>query len=39
MHDESSSRRKVDDNVQEGAIPAYLMDRDPTTRAKVIDSN
>lgn len=38
MHEESSSRRKVDDDVQEGAIPAYLMDRDTTTRAKVSDS-
>jgi hypothetical protein len=36
MHEESSTRRKVDDNVQDGAMPAYLLDRDPTTRAKVI---
>lgn len=35
MHEESSSRRKVDDNATEGAIPAFLMDRDTTTRAKV----
>lgn len=35
MHDESSSRQKVDDDVQEGAIPSYLLDRDPTQRAKV----
>lgn len=35
MHEESSTRRKVDDNVQDGAMPAYLLDRDPTTRAKV----
>lgn len=35
MHDESSSRRKVDDKVHDGAIPAYLLDRDTTTRAKV----
>lgn len=35
MHEESSSRRKVDDDVQEGAVPAYLLDRDETTRAKV----
>lgn len=35
MHEESSNRRKVDDDVHEGAIPAYLMDRETTTRAKV----
>lgn len=35
MHDESSTRRKVDDKVHDGAIPAYLLDRDETTRAKV----
>lgn len=35
MHEESSTRRKVDDNVHEGALPAYLLDRDETTRAKV----
>jgi len=34
MHEESSSRRKTDDNVQDGAVPAYLLDRDNTTRAK-----
>lgn len=36
MHEESSSRRKVDDQVHDGAIPAYLLDRDETTRAKVL---
>lgn len=35
MHEESSTRRKFDDNVREGALPAYLLDRDETTRAKV----
>jgi ribosome biogenesis protein NSA2 len=35
MHEESTSRRKADDNVQEGAVPAYLLDRENTTRAKV----
>ncbi|KAL7164850.1 hypothetical protein ACSBR2_040693 [Camellia fascicularis] len=38
MHEESSSRRKVDDDVQEGAIPAYLLDRETTTRAKVLSN-
>lgn len=35
MHEESSNRRKVDDKVNEGAVPAYLLDREDTTRAKV----
>lgn len=34
MHEESTSRRKADDNVQEGALPAYLLDRENTARAK-----
>ncbi|MBA0558333.1 hypothetical protein Golob_015357 [Gossypium lobatum] len=38
MHEESSTRRKVDDEVQDGAIPAYLMDRENTTRAKVLSN-
>ncbi|KAG6530192.1 hypothetical protein ZIOFF_012414 [Zingiber officinale] len=38
MHEESSSRRKVDDKVHDGAIPAYLLDRDTTTRAKVLSN-
>lgn len=33
--EESSNRRKVDENVSDGAIPAFLMDRDVTDRAKV----
>lgn len=36
MHEESTSRRKVDDEVHEGAVPAYLLDREQTTRAKVL---
>jgi ribosome biogenesis protein NSA2 len=36
MHDESATRNKVDDDVQEGAVPPYLLDRDLTIRAKVI---
>lgn len=35
MHGESSSRRKADEDVQEGAVPAYLLDRESTNRAKV----
>lgn len=38
MHDESTTRNKVED-VQEGALPPYLLDRDQTQRAKVIASS
>ncbi|MFS7920437.1 putative ribosomal biogenesis NSA2 family [Helianthus anomalus] len=33
-HEESSSRRKVDDDVNDDDVPAYLLDRDATTHAK-----
>ncbi|ESQ40560.1 hypothetical protein EUTSA_v10014439mg [Eutrema salsugineum] len=38
MHEESSSRRKADDNVHEGALPAYLLDRENSNRAKVLSN-
>lgn len=38
MHEESSSRRKVDDDVHDGAVPAYLLDREQTTRAKILSN-
>ncbi|KAI7733868.1 hypothetical protein M8C21_003392 [Ambrosia artemisiifolia] len=38
MHEESSSRRKVDDVVHDGVVPAYLLDCDATTRAKVLSN-
>ncbi|CAN0908371.1 Ribosome biogenesis protein NSA2 homolog [Linum grandiflorum] len=38
MHAESLSRRKVDDEVAEGAVPAYLLDRENTTRAKILSN-
>ncbi|KAG0546275.1 hypothetical protein BDA96_02G433500 [Sorghum bicolor] len=38
MHDESNKRQKVDDDVQEGALPPYLLDRDQTQRAKVLSN-
>ncbi|OEL32186.1 Ribosome biogenesis protein NSA2-like protein, partial [Dichanthelium oligosanthes] len=37
MHDESTKRDKVED-VQEGALPPYLLDRDTTQRAKVLSN-
>ncbi|KAG6772403.1 hypothetical protein POTOM_023810 [Populus tomentosa] len=39
MHEESTSRRKVDDDVQDGAVPAYLLDRENTTRAKILSNS
>ncbi|THG05856.1 hypothetical protein TEA_015599 [Camellia sinensis var. sinensis] len=38
MYEESSSRRKVDDDVPEGAIPAYLLDHETMTQAKVLSN-
>ncbi|URD76183.1 Ribosome biogenesis protein NSA2, partial [Musa troglodytarum] len=38
VHAESSSRRKADDKVDVGAIPAYLLDRDTTTHMKVLNN-
>ncbi|KAL3631240.1 Ribosome biogenesis protein [Castilleja foliolosa] len=38
MHEESSTRRKVDDAVNSGSLPPYLLDRDETTRAKVLNN-
>lgn len=39
MHGERNNRHKADDNVAEGAVPAYLLDREATARAKVGDRN
>ncbi|KAG6744963.1 hypothetical protein POTOM_051604 [Populus tomentosa] len=39
MHEESTSRRKVDDDVRDGAVPAYLLDRENTTRAKILSNS
>ncbi|KAF7142842.1 hypothetical protein RHSIM_Rhsim05G0206200 [Rhododendron simsii] len=38
MHEESSTRRKVDDNVHGGAIPPYLLDRETTARTKALSN-
>ena len=35
MHSERTNRHKADDQVEDGAVPAYLLDRDQTARAKV----
>jgi len=38
MHEERNTKAKSDDNVPEGAIPAYLLDRETQTRAKVLSN-
>eukprot|EP00271_Cylindrocystis_brebissonii_P002474 TRINITY_DN130_c1_g2_i1.p1 TRINITY_DN130_c1_g2~~TRINITY_DN130_c1_g2_i1.p1 ORF type:complete len:261 (-),score=66.11 TRINITY_DN130_c1_g2_i1:807-1589(-) len=38
MHDERVNRHKADDKVPEGAVPAYLLDREATARAKVLSN-
>ncbi|GKC29634.1 ribosome biogenesis protein NSA2, partial [Tanacetum coccineum] len=38
MHEESSKRRKVDEDVQDGVVAAYLHDRDATTRENVLSN-
>ncbi|CAA7026786.1 unnamed protein product [Microthlaspi erraticum] len=37
-HEESFDRRKADEDVQDGARPAYLLDREETKRAKVLSN-
>jgi len=38
MHEEKSSKHKNKDAVQEGAVPAYLLDREEVSRAKVLSN-
>ncbi|RZC78535.1 hypothetical protein C5167_002756 [Papaver somniferum] len=38
MHEESNKRRKTDDDVADGALPPYLLDRETTTRAKILSN-
>lgn len=38
MHNERSNKHKTEDEVQEGAVPAYLMDREGNSRAKVLSN-
>ncbi|MCL7047516.1 hypothetical protein MKW94_003359 [Papaver nudicaule] len=38
MHEESNKRRKTGDDVKDGALPPYLLDRETTTRAKVLSN-
>lgn len=38
MHEEKSNKHKNDDAVQTGAIPAFLLDRENVSRAKVLSN-
>jgi ribosome biogenesis protein NSA2 len=38
LHEEKQTKKKSDDKVQEGAVPAYLMDREKENRAKVLSN-
>jgi ribosome biogenesis protein NSA2 len=38
MHEKRDSKRKHEEPVKEGAVPAYLMDRDNVSRAKVLSN-
>jgi len=38
MHEERKTRQKKEDEVPEGAVPAYLLDREGQTRAKVLSN-
>eukprot|EP00899_Mesostigma_viride_P000723 jgi/Mesvir1/10651/Mv13745-RA.1 len=38
MHEERDNKHKADDDLQEGAVPAYLLDREATARAKVLSN-
>lgn len=38
MHEERKTKQRTNDNVPEGAVPAYLLDREGQTRAKVLSN-
>lgn len=39
MHEERNNKHKTDDQpVKDGAVPAYLLDREQQTRAKVLSN-
>ena len=37
-HEEKQTKQKSNENVQEGAVPAYLLDREKQNRAKVLSN-
>jgi len=38
MHEERKTKQKSNDDVPDGAVPAYLLDREGQTRAKVLSN-
>eukprot|EP00914_Ancora_sagittata_P023848 GHVO01047561.1.p1 GENE.GHVO01047561.1~~GHVO01047561.1.p1 ORF type:complete len:261 (+),score=39.44 GHVO01047561.1:100-882(+) len=38
MHQQRKTKQKTEENVPEGAVPAYLLDREGQTRAKVLSN-
>ena len=38
MHEERKTKKRNKDEVPEGAVPAYLLDREGQTRAKVLSN-
>jgi ribosome biogenesis protein NSA2 len=38
MHEERKTKQKNNDEVPEGAVPAYLLDREGQSRAKVLSN-
>ena len=38
IHEEKQSKTKSEENIQEGAVPAYLLDREKQNRAKVLSN-
>jgi ribosome biogenesis protein NSA2 len=38
MHQEGSNKHAADDKVEEGAVPAYLLDRENVSRAKILSN-
>eukprot|EP00958_Prasinococcus_capsulatus_P020351 scaffold2639_cov385-Prasinococcus_capsulatus_cf.AAC.15 len=39
MHDERTNKHKAEEEAQPGAVPAYLLDRETTARAKVLSNS
>merc|ERR1719445_1469897 len=38
MHEEKLSKKKKEEKVKDGAVPAYLLDREGQSRAKVLSN-
>lgn len=38
IHEEKDAKTKSNENVQDGAVPAYLLDREKENRAKVLSN-